>query len=182
MLSYYTSSEYESSSSSVGASNSGNGSSGGAQNGSGAGVIAEEQKLTREDIRECKRQALRTVKVPQSVIQLLTDLRSHLQEKFEPPVYVSDRRLVKSIQLLQVRMLRGDMTFGRQAVDNREPTQSNNTCSSAQELVCPCLADKEQSLAGIIRSSFTVLSSSSSSCLEFSAVRSVGCGVFCPAG
>lgn len=105
MLSYYTSSEYERSSSSVGASNGASGTSGHASgNGSssGAGVISEDQKLTREDIRECKRQALRTVKVPQSVIQLLTDLRSHLQEKFEPPVYVSDRRLVKSIQLLQV--------------------------------------------------------------------------------
>ena len=33
---------------------------------------------------------------------MITDLRSFLQEKIEPPVYVSDRRLVKSIQLLQV--------------------------------------------------------------------------------
>eukprot|EP00798_Chlamydomonas_sp_ICE-L_P023710 gene23710-9251_t len=40
--------------------------------------------------------------VPPSVIQLVTDLRTYLQEKIEPPIYVSDRRLVKSVQLLQV--------------------------------------------------------------------------------
>lgn len=33
---------------------------------------------------------------------MITDLRTYLQEKVEPPVYVSDRRLVKAIQLLQV--------------------------------------------------------------------------------
>ena len=47
-------------------------------------------------------EALRKVKVPMDVIDLLTDLRAYLQEKCEPPVYVSDRRLVKALQLLQV--------------------------------------------------------------------------------
>jgi len=47
-------------------------------------------------------QALASVRVPATVIQLITDLRTYLQEKVEPPVYISDRRLVKSIQLLQV--------------------------------------------------------------------------------
>lgn len=42
------------------------------------------------------------MRVPPSVIQMITDLRTYLQEKIEPPVYVSDRRLVKAIQLLQV--------------------------------------------------------------------------------
>ena len=60
--------------------------------------------LTREDIVRCKQEALRTVRVPTSIIQMVTDLRSYLQEKMEPTVYVSDRRLVKSIQLLQVRL------------------------------------------------------------------------------
>ncbi len=60
-------------------------------------------QLTRDDIKQCKEEALRTVKVPSSVIQMVTDLRTYLQEKIEPPVYVSDRRLVKSVQLLQVR-------------------------------------------------------------------------------
>eukprot|EP00798_Chlamydomonas_sp_ICE-L_P025190 gene25190-10826_t len=61
-----------------------------------------DMKLTRDDIRQCKSEALRSVKVPPSVIQLVTDLRTYLQEKCEPSVYVSDRRLVKSVQMLQI--------------------------------------------------------------------------------
>ena len=48
-------------------------------------------------------EALRTVKVPMEVVGLLADLRAFLQETCEPPVYVSDRRLVKALQLLQVQ-------------------------------------------------------------------------------
>ena len=40
--------------------------------------------------------------VPRDIILLLADLRSYLQEKCEPPVYVSDRRLVKAVALMQV--------------------------------------------------------------------------------
>lgn len=36
-------------------------------------------RLTREEIRVCKADALRRVRVPQHVIQLVTDLRSYLQ-------------------------------------------------------------------------------------------------------
>ncbi|GAX74687.1 hypothetical protein CEUSTIGMA_g2135.t1 [Chlamydomonas eustigma] len=64
--------------------------------------VAVDMLVTREDIRNCKTEALKTVRVPQAVIQMLTDLRTYLQEKLEPPVYISDRRLVKAIQLLQV--------------------------------------------------------------------------------
>lgn len=39
--------------------------------------------------------------MPLEVIDLLTDLRTYLQEKCEPPVYVSDRRLIKALNLLQ---------------------------------------------------------------------------------
>lgn len=46
--------------------------------------------------------AVRRVKVPDNVIQLVADLRNYLQEKIEPPVYVSDRRLVKAMALMQV--------------------------------------------------------------------------------
>lgn len=42
------------------------------------------------------------VAVPEEIINLLSDVRSFLQEKCEPPVYVSDRRLVKALALLQV--------------------------------------------------------------------------------
>ena len=48
---------------------------------------------------------MNTVSVPTEVVNVLTDLRSYLQDKLEPPVYVSDRRLVKSVALLQVRSL-----------------------------------------------------------------------------
>lgn len=41
--------------------------------------------------------------VPEDVLGLLADLREMLQDKMEPPVYVSDRRLVKAIALLKVR-------------------------------------------------------------------------------
>ena len=50
----------------------------------------------------CRRQAVRRVSVPAEVRQLLADLRSHLAEKVEPPVYISDRRLVKSVAFMQV--------------------------------------------------------------------------------
>lgn len=42
------------------------------------------------------------MKVPGEVIQTLADLRQWLQDKCEPPVYVSDRRLVKAVALMQV--------------------------------------------------------------------------------
>lgn len=58
--------------------------------------------LTKEDFRLTRESALRSVRVPQSVIQLLADLRVYLQEQVEPPVYVSDRRLVKAVGLMQV--------------------------------------------------------------------------------
>ena len=56
----------------------------------------------------CREQAVRTVSVPTEVVNVLTDLRSYLQDKLEPPVYVSDRRLVKSVALLQVRTVLRD--------------------------------------------------------------------------
>lgn len=51
-----------------------------------------------------RQQALQHVSVPVEVRQLLADLRRHLREKIEPPVYVSDRRLVKAVGLMQVDM------------------------------------------------------------------------------
>ena len=40
--------------------------------------------------------------MPDDVKQLLVELRTYLQEKCEPPVYVSDRRLLKSVNLMKV--------------------------------------------------------------------------------
>ncbi|KAG1673006.1 hypothetical protein FOA52_005936 [Chlamydomonas sp. UWO 241] len=70
--------------------------------GSAMGAVQAGMMVTRADITTCKQDAVRSVSVPPSVIQMVTDLRTYLQEKIEPPVYVSDRRLVKSMQLLQV--------------------------------------------------------------------------------
>lgn len=47
-------------------------------------------------------EAQRSVTVPEDVLGLLADLREMLQDTMEPPVYVSDRRLVKAIALLKV--------------------------------------------------------------------------------
>ena len=55
-----------------------------------------------DDFINTRAAAMLAVRVPQHVIQLLADLRSFLQEKIEPPVYVSDRRLVKAVALMQV--------------------------------------------------------------------------------
>ncbi|GIM15029.1 hypothetical protein Vretimale_17901 [Volvox reticuliferus] len=95
MLTYYSGSEAVA----AAASRAAGGGSGSVYGSTG---VDPSLRLTRQDIVRCKAAALASVRVPQSVIQLVTDLRIHLQERFEPPVYVSDRRLVKSIQLLQV--------------------------------------------------------------------------------
>ena len=50
-----------------------------------------------------RQEACRDTQVPQAVMDLLADLRRHLQEECEPPVYVSDRRLIKALALLQAR-------------------------------------------------------------------------------
>lgn len=57
---------------------------------------------TLDDFASTRKEAVRRVRVPPSVVQLLADLRSFLQDKVEPPVYVSDRRLVKAVALMQV--------------------------------------------------------------------------------
>lgn len=58
--------------------------------------------LNEDDFRMAQTEARTHVKVPVDVVDLLVDLRTWLQEKCEPPVYLSDRRLVKAMGLLQV--------------------------------------------------------------------------------
>lgn len=58
--------------------------------------------LTVDDFTNTRPRALDSVEVPANVLQLIADMRSYLQEKCEPPVYVSDRRLVKAVALMQV--------------------------------------------------------------------------------
>ena len=58
--------------------------------------------LTAEDFENTRRHAESTVHVPAEILNIVADLRTYLQDACEPPVYVSDRRLVKSVALLQV--------------------------------------------------------------------------------
>ena len=64
--------------------------------------------LKPEDFANIRYEAAETTKVPTSVIELISDLRTFLQEKCEPPVYVSDRRLLKAVQLLRVAAYTND--------------------------------------------------------------------------
>lgn len=52
--------------------------------------------------RACADDAYQGVDLPESVVDILVNLRNYLQEKCEPPVYVSDRRFMKAVNLLQV--------------------------------------------------------------------------------
>jgi len=58
--------------------------------------------------------AYSSVEVTDAVIDVLTGLRDYMQDKCEPPVYVSDRRFMKSIQMMQVAA----HADGRTAVSN----------------------------------------------------------------
>jgi MoxR-like ATPase len=58
--------------------------------------------LDLDDFRNTSAMAIDAVHVPDSVINVLTSLRDYLQDKCEPPIYVSDRRFMKAINLLQV--------------------------------------------------------------------------------
>eukprot|EP00193_Tetraselmis_chui_P012111 CAMPEP_0177772146 /NCGR_PEP_ID=MMETSP0491_2-20121128/12044_1 /TAXON_ID=63592 /ORGANISM="Tetraselmis chuii, Strain PLY429" /LENGTH=555 /DNA_ID=CAMNT_0019289891 /DNA_START=116 /DNA_END=1783 /DNA_ORIENTATION=- len=64
--------------------------------------LSEKMPLTLEQFQAIRHAAVTSVTVPPGVVQLITDLRTYLQDKVEPPCYISDRRLVKSIAMLQV--------------------------------------------------------------------------------
>lgn len=71
-------------------------------NGDESSTLEEEPELRMEDFRSAAADASNAVEVPDTVIDLLTDLRNYLQDKCEPPVYVSDRRFMKAVRMLQV--------------------------------------------------------------------------------
>jgi len=58
--------------------------------------------LSEDDFQNTRSRAEAFVEVPPGVLNLIADLRAFLQDKCEPPVYVSDRRLVKAVALMQV--------------------------------------------------------------------------------
>jgi len=79
-------------------------SNGAGSNGAGTPPADPEQGpgLDLEDFRSTAGKAVGAVDVPESVIDVLTSLRDYLQDKCEPPIYVSDRRFMKALNLLQV--------------------------------------------------------------------------------
>lgn len=68
----------------------------------GAGAGDEAVDLSEADFRQAQEAARRAVRVPKHVVDTIADLRLFLQDKCEPPVYVSDRRLVKAVNMLRV--------------------------------------------------------------------------------
>mmetsp|Transcript_14974 Transcript_14974/g.45194 ORF Transcript_14974/g.45194 Transcript_14974/m.45194 type:complete len:585 (-) Transcript_14974:822-2576(-) len=63
---------------------------------------AQTALVTRDDFINIRLRAAQEVTVPDTVLDVVADLREMLQTTMEPPVYVSDRRLVKAIALLKV--------------------------------------------------------------------------------
>ena len=57
-----------------------------------------------------------SVSVPDDVLDLVADLRAHLQGEREPPIYCSDRRLVKAVGLLRTAA----WSDGRSVVSRRD--------------------------------------------------------------
>ena len=68
----------------------------------GADAATAAPRLTEAEVRACRADALRHVAVPARVADALVDLRQHVQERSEPPGYVSDRRALRALQVLQV--------------------------------------------------------------------------------
>lgn len=68
----------------------------------GGGPAGSKPLLAAPELESVRERALAGVEVPAHVLGLLADLRTHLQEERDPPTYVSDRRLVKAVVLLQV--------------------------------------------------------------------------------
>jgi hypothetical protein len=66
------------------------------------GMKSSSCLVTREDILRVKDYSMKHVDVPDSVILLLRKMRIYLRTSLEPPVSISDRRLMQMVQLLRV--------------------------------------------------------------------------------
>jgi MoxR-like ATPase len=73
------------------------------------------ESLSVADFEGVKAEAEARVDVPRGVVDLIVDLRAYLQDSCEPPVYVSDRRLVK------VRSISHWSPYDRVGVVNADP-------------------------------------------------------------
>ena len=52
----------------------------------------------------CRRTAKNTVEVSDDINELIIGVRNYLQDTCEPPCYVSDRRLLKAVDMLKARL------------------------------------------------------------------------------
>lgn len=107
-------------------------------NGNGNGSSSGPE-LVMDDFRHTSDKAYGAVDVPDSVIDILAELRCYLQDKCEPPIYVSDRRFMKAVQMLQVRESRGVVVrTGSTALPlQQKPIKSHCcTCKVCQNLSC----------------------------------------------
>ena len=55
-----------------------------------------------DDFKQTGDIAVEKVDISDEIIDVLTELRNYLQDKCEPPVYVSDRRFMKAVNMMQV--------------------------------------------------------------------------------
>lgn len=69
------------------------------------------------------------VEVPTRVIDILASLRNHLMEECEPPIYISDRRLLKCINMLKMCAF----TNGRTQVSEFDTLLLTHVCWSSPE-------------------------------------------------
>ena len=65
-------------------------------------AFATVPDLTLDDFKQTSDQAITNVDISDEIIDVLTELRNFLQDKCEPPVYVSDRRFMKAVNMMQV--------------------------------------------------------------------------------
>ena len=73
-------------------------------------------QLDAKVLAEIRATSLASVSLPDEIVDLLCELRTWLQEECEPPVYVSDRRLVKAVAMLRVSAF----TCGRREVSEAD--------------------------------------------------------------
>mmetsp|Transcript_4042 Transcript_4042/g.14128 ORF Transcript_4042/g.14128 Transcript_4042/m.14128 type:complete len:532 (+) Transcript_4042:3-1598(+) len=79
----------------------------------GGGDESAPGPLMLDSLDSVRERAWAEVEVPDNVVELITALREFLQQRCEPPIYVSDRRLVKAVRMLKVAAY----TCGRRTVN-----------------------------------------------------------------
>ena len=80
--------------------------------------------LSGEALALLRSRALAEVALPPRIIELIVDLRTFLSTECEPPIYVSDRRLVKSAAMLRVAA----WTSGRAEVSESDALLLEHVC------------------------------------------------------